>query len=861
MARQVRAIRESELFDAAWYRARVRETGEALADPAEHYCRIGAFQGLDPGPRFSSAGYWEANPDVALAGLNPLAHYLLHGRAERRPVAPGAPSGRLPPPGILARWRQSARLALRPLLRPRLLLRPGAPEGFGDTAPLRTEAGRQPTGWVLVQPVARRGMPGADRLPLSLRVLDETSVREVGLPPAGHPQDTLVRLPDRPAPLGLGCGLRSGDAVAAVLPEHIAVREIGRAEAVLRLAWQAGWRAMLRGARTQGPRCWLQSRAADRVPSVSSGYPLWVSLYDTPSRAEVAAMRARATAMRQPPRFSVVVPVYDTPRVPLMEMLASVRRQIYPHWELCLADDASPSADVRDILRAAAAEDARIRLDLRARNGNIVAASNSALALARGDFVALLDHDDMLAPHALLTMAETIQANPGADLLYSDEDKLDPQGQRYGPYFKPDYNTELMQGQNLVSHLGVYRARVVRELGGFREGFDGSQDYDLALRVAARTQAPIVHVPHILYHWRVWEGADTFSSTQIERAVAAARRAIREQAAARGDSVQVVDGPAFFHRVVRQVSDWPPVTAIVPTRDHADVLRECMDGLFERTDYPALDILVVDNDSAEPDALAYLQELAGRGVRVMRHPGRFNYSAMNNRAVRAAAGRFVLLLNNDISMRDLGWLREMVARALVADVGAVGARLLYPDGTVQHGGVVLGMGGVAGHMHLGAARDDPGYFGQLMLAREVSAATGACLLVRRSAFLAVGGLDEENLPVAFNDVDLCLRLRAAGLRVVWTPHAELVHHESKSRGSDFTPERLAAFQAEVAYMERRWADALPGDPFFNVNLALDKTAPTIAYPPRGPSPFMPEASRAETMPTDFAAPKRAETVH
>ncbi len=815
-----------------------------------HYLLAGAREGLDPSAAFSTEDYNAANPDVAAAGLNPLAHYLAHGQAEHRPLSPaptsayrGAGSRAPGPPPTQPRAALLARAvrALRPLLRPRRVLQTSPPDGFGDTAPLRPVDGHPPTGWVLVQPP-----PLAAGKRLALRLQQGSDVREIALPAADPDRPrrgALVRLPDSPAQLGLGCGVRSGLRIGEEgMPDRLVMREVGRLEAVMRLLLGHGWgpagvvRATL--GLGQGLEASLRGLAAEHTPAETSGYQQWIELYDTPSRSEVATMRALARAMSDAPLFSVIVPTYDTPAPLLREMIGSVRAQVYPRWELCIADDASTRPHVRAILREAAAAEPRIRLSLRDRNGNISAASNSALALANGDFAALLDHDDVLPPHALLSMAQAIRANPRTDMLYSDEDKLDADGHRYDPYFKPDYSPELLAGQNFISHLGVYRIAMVRDLGGMREGFEGSQDYDLALRMAARTRGPIVHVPHILYHWRQYPGAATFSGTQLSRATIAARRAIREQAASLGETVDVVDGVAHYHRVVRaEPAAWPLVTAIVPTRDHLDVLRECIDGLLHGTDYPALEVIVVDNASREPSTLAYLAAIVERGVRVLKYPGAFNYSAINNFAAAEARGRILLLLNSDISMPEPGWLREMVQLAVRPGIGAVGARLLYPDGTLQHAGVVLGLGGAAGHTHVGAGRDDPGYFGQLMMTREVSAATAACLAVPRAAFEAVGGLDAENLPVAFNDVDLCLRLRERGLRILWTPHAELVHHESKSRGSDFTPERVEKFHAEVAYMTRRWGAALMADAFYNPNLSLSHARPTPAFPPRAGRPW------------------------
>ena len=419
---------------------------------------------------------------------------------------------------------------------------------------------------------------------------------------------------------------------------------------------------------------------------------------------------------------------------------------------------------------------------MRDKNGHISAASNSALGLATGEFVALMDHDDILPEHALYEVALAINDDPNLDIIYSDEDHIDETGRRHNPYFKTDWNEDLMLGHNLVNHLGVYRRTLLERIDGFREGYEGSQDYDLALR-SARVTTPdrIHHIPSVLYHWRSNYGTRSFSELLLERCASAARLAVSDHLNQLNQPATVEAHPLLsnWNRVRRPLLTPPPlVSLIVPTRDKAKLLGSCIEGLLHRTAYPAVEILIVDHESQEAETLALLECLgANPRVRILRHSGSFNYSTINNRAVAEAKGTFIGLVNNDINVINEDWLSEMVSLAALPEVGAVGARLLYANGRVQHGGIVLGVGGVAGHFHHLSDRNDAGYFGRAVLTSTVSAVTGACLVVRKSVFDEVGGLDERNLPVAFNDVDFCLRVRAKGYRNVWTPHAELFHLE------------------------------------------------------------------------------------
>jgi GT2 family glycosyltransferase len=520
-----------------------------------------------------------------------------------------------------------------------------------------------------------------------------------------------------------------------------------------------------------------------------------------------AARRVARLARR--PLVSVITPVYNTPPDVLDAAIRSVRAQLYPEWELCLHDDASPNANVLPSLQRHAREDPRIRVSRSTKNAGISSALNGALSQARGEYVAFLDHDDALTPDALLEMAVAIDET-GADILYSDEDKLDPSGRRFDPFFKPGWSPDLMLSLMYTCHLTVCRRDLVEAVGGFRPGFEGSQDYDLWLRMTERTEK-IAHVPLVLYHWRQVPGSTAVDTANKSYAHERSRRAIGEALARRGVDGVVEDGPVpTSFRVVRRLASEPTVSVIIPTRDRVDLLARAVEGVEKRTDYRNVEVIIVDNGSSEPETLEYLRATPHR---VIRDDGPFNFSRLNNEAAAAARGDLLLLLNNDTEPLERGWLRAMVEHGVRPQVGVVGAKLLYPSGKVQHAGVVLGIGGVAGHGHKYSPGNASGYYHAADLIRNFSAVTGACLLVRRSVFEELGGLDERNLAVAFNDVDFCLRARERGYLVVWSPHALLTHFESESRGFDLNPR-------EIDYMIARWGETLIRDPYYSPNLTL-----------------------------------------
>jgi GT2 family glycosyltransferase len=582
------------------------------------------------------------------------------------------------------------------------------------------------------------------------------------------------------------------------------------------------------------------AQASDSTsPAVEDrSYAAWVKQFDTVGPAERIVLRRGVRALLRHPLISIVMPVYNPDLAHLSSAIDSVRAQIYEKWELCIADDASTNASIAPTLKQYAAADSRIKLRFRDRNGHIAACSNSALELATGGWVALLDQDDLLPEHALAVVAATIMAYPEAGLIYSDEDKIDESGTRCRPFFKPDWNAELLLGQNYISHLGVYRRALLSEIEGFREGYEGAQDYDLALRCVERLRPDqIRHIPRVLYHWRMAQGSVAAAAEAKSYAPEAARRALADHLRRKNVAATVVACPENkeWYRVIYDLpSPSPLVSIVVPTRDQVALLRRCITTIREKTDYPSIEIVIIDNGSTQRETWTFLRELAkAPGVQILSDAGEFNFSRLINRGARAARGEILAFVNNDIETEKSGWLREMASHAVRPEVGAVGARLWYPDGRLQHGGVVLGLHGVASHAF---QRFPPEPIAPMnrtfVLSHNCSAVTAACMAVRKTIFDELGGFD-ENLPNNFNDVDFCLRLRERGWQIIWTPYADLIHHESASRGRDSDPVAHAVLSREAAYMQEKWGEQLRYDPFYSQNLS-QSLGFTLAWPPRIP---------------------------
>jgi GT2 family glycosyltransferase len=547
-------------------------------------------------------------------------------------------------------------------------------------------------------------------------------------------------------------------------------------------------------------------------------YKRWIAAHE-PTGSELELQRKKK--YDRTPKFSIVVPVYNPPAEYLDAMLASVAAQTYPHWQLCVAD-ASTDPHVRPILEKFAAAEPRARVQFLESNRGIAGNSNAAVELADGDWVCLLDHDDTLAPFALHELAEAVQLDADIDFIYTDEDKLDPTGIRVDPYFKPDWSPETLRSRNYICHLTCVRRDLLTRIGGFRMGFDGAQDYDLVLRATERAKK-IVHIPQVLYHWRIHPQSTAGVQTSKMYAYDSGRKAITEHLERCGVDATVHDGSVLgTYHVVYHLRTQPLVSVVIPNKDHPDVLARCVDSLAKAS-YANYELLIVENGSTDPRTHALYAELKKQPhVRVLEWTKPFNYAAVNNFAAAEAKGELLLFLNNDIESINPDWLEHLVKIAVQPGVGAVGAKLLFADDTIQHAGIVVGMGGVAGHAHLNYPRTAPGHGQRLMFTQNVAAVTGACLLMPRAVFRQIGGFD-EGFVLAFNDVDICLKVLRAGYRVVWTPDALLYHLESKTRGYEDTPEKQARFKRECDLFHSKWGDFLKaGDPYYSPHFRLDR---------------------------------------
>lgn len=525
---------------------------------------------------------------------------------------------------------------------------------------------------------------------------------------------------------------------------------------------------------------------------------------------------------KRKPLISIVVPVYNTPQVFLRQMIESVQNQSYSEWELCIGNASPENKEMKKILEEYK-KDARIKEVEIPENKGISQNTNRAMEIASGELIGLLDHDDLLAPNALYEIAKAVNEHPDAEVIYTDEDKVTTDlKEHFQPHLKPDFNLDLLRSNNYICHFFVASRNLIKRVGGFRPEFNGAQDYDLILRCTEQAKQ-IVHIPKILYHWRVHKASTADNPASKMYAFDAGKRAIEEhlvRCRTKGTVQHTKD--LGFYRVKYEICGEPLVSIIIPNKDQSEALKKCLDSIREKTSYRNYEIIIVENNSEEPETFAFYKKIAGEKIKVVTWEGEFNYSAINNFGVRHARGDYLLLLNNDVEIINGDWLTEMLSHCQRKEVGIVGAKLYYPDNTIQHAGIIIGIGGVAGSVFVGLPRAFSGYLHKASIQLDLSAVTAACMLVKRSVFEQVGGL-EEKLKVAFNDVDFCLRVREKGYLVVYDPYAELYHYESKTRGAEDTKEKIRRFQTEIEYMRSHWIGLLKkGDPYYNCNLSLTK---------------------------------------
>jgi len=528
--------------------------------------------------------------------------------------------------------------------------------------------------------------------------------------------------------------------------------------------------------------------------------------------------------MEKKPLISIVMPTYNTNPQHLRKAIDSVLGQLYPNWELCMADDASTKKETLSIIKEYVDQHQNIKCVFKKTNDHIARTTNRALKTVSGDYILFMDHDDELTEDALYRVAKCINENENAEIIYSDEDKIDDRGNLFDPHFKPSYNYTYLLSCNYISHLTVVKRELRDKTGWLNEKLNGSQDYDFILRLVENSSPEnIFHIPYVLYHWRTHTESTSLIAESKPYTVDAGITALQNHLERMNYSALAEKTLFGQYRVKWSLKNKKPLVSIViPTRDCAPILALCIHSILEITKYNNYEIIIVDNQSQKEETKELFNELEkSPNIKIVKYDAPFNYAAIMNFGVQYAKGEYLLLLNNDIEAIEPEWLHEMLSQAMREQVGAVGTMLLYPNDLVQHGGVILGIGGVAGHAHKHSHKSDLGYFFRLQSAQELSACTAASLLVPTKVFNEINGFDAENLAVAFNDIDLCLRIREQGYKIVYTPYAVMRHHESYSRGEEDTPAKIIRFNKEVRYMKQRWNALLENDPYYNPNLTKE----------------------------------------
>ena len=569
-----------------------------------------------------------------------------------------------------------------------------------------------------------------------------------------------------------------------------------------------------------GPKeFWI--RLHERFEPEEVPYGPWYEAY-VPD--EAALEKQRHHHFEYSPLISVAVPAYRTPEKFLAQMIDSLLAQTYGNWELCIANGSPEDSAMKKVLEEYTKKDSRIRVSELTENKGIAGNTNAALEMAQGEFVGLLDHDDLLAPNALYEIVRALDEDRNLDAVYTDEDKVTTElDEHFQPHLKPDFNLDLLRSNNYICHFFVVRRSIVQKVGGFCQEFDGAQDHDFIFR-CIETAEKVGHIPEILYHWRTHKASTADNPASKMYAFDAGKRAIEAHLKRTGTEGIVSHTPDLgFFRVKYPVQGQPLVSVIIPNKDEKETLKACIDSIREKTEYPNYEIIIVENNSTTDEIFQYYKELSqDPRIRLLRWKKEFNYSAINNYGVCHANGEYLLFLNNDVTVITPGWIKELLGVCQRPEVGAAGVKLIYPDNTIQHAGCVIGLGGIAGHMFVDMPANRTGYLHKASILQDMSAVTAACMMMKRTAFEEAGGFTEK-LPVAFNDVDLCLKVRKNHKLIVYDPYVQLYHMESKTRGAEDNKEKVRRFQEEIEYMRCQWLDILKkGDPYYNKNLSLTK---------------------------------------
>jgi glycosyltransferase involved in cell wall biosynthesis len=805
-------------FDTQYYRTHYPDVVKAKFNPLLHYILYGSKENRNPSTLFNTGFYQKEYPDVEASTINPLKHFLVYGLEEGRRAVPDTSSPKRKKE-IKIPVKLEKKRSLIPSDFETMVIDVIKNSGLfdekyyatQDKGPGKTE---NPISHYIFEG-AQAGLNPSASFNTNYYFANNADVKEAQLNPLYHfVMYGVAELRNPSAEFETDLYLEMNlDVKNAGLNPLYHYLNYGKKEGR------------------------IPNRNAIMDPNTYLG---WVRAFDMIGKDDILAMKKMIPAFKLKPLISVLTPVYNPDIKYFRKAIDSVINQTYENWELCLADDKSTDPEVRLVLEEYAGKDKRIKLNFRKENGHISEATNSALEIAKGEFILLLDQDDEIPKHAMFMIVDALNKDPDLCLFYSDEDKMDVNGYRHGAYFKSDWNYDLFNGHNMVSHLGVYKTSIVRKINGFRKGYEGSQDYDLAHRFIEQIKtSQIKHIPHILYHWRTLPTSTAVSMGSKNYAFDAALRSLSDHLLRTKQQAVVTEAPNYGYRVKRNIpTPEPLVSIIIPIKDKVEFLKKCITSIFEKTTYKNFEIIIADNGSKLDSTKKYLKKITTehKNIRKFSYPGEFNYSAINNEAVKIANGEIIGLVNNDIEVINEEWLSEIVSQVLRKDAGAVGAKLYYSNETVQHAGIVLGIHVVGNHIHKNYDRKNPGYFNKLELIQNFTALTAACLFVKKSIYLEVGGLDAVNLKVAYNDVDFCLRLHEKGYLNIWTPFAELYHHESVSRGQDDLSQG-ARYKKEIDYMYKKWGKLIDRDPYYNPNLSNDSVEFRLSVPPRQDYPW------------------------